>query len=84
MKRFIETEFFFLVKNTSQTGFDTLILEKEYESFASLLFDENDETDNKTRLFNTLCYTQVEFKSLLSKKKCPVGSGVYRKSAFAY
>ena len=84
MKRFIKTEFFFMVKNASLAGFEAHVLEREYDSFASLLFSENTAMCDKKLLFNALCYAQVEFKSLLSKKKCPIGLRVYQKSAFTY
>jgi hypothetical protein len=43
MKRFLETKFFFLIKETSPSGFDVLILEDEYIKKALLLIDTQKE-----------------------------------------
>ena len=84
MKRFLETKFFFLLKNTSQSGINTQILATEYDNFASFLFVENALMRDKTNFYNILCYTRVEIEILQSKKKYSGGAAISQKGAFAY
>ena len=84
MKRFIETKFFFLLKEASPSGIDTLLLATEYDAFASSLFAESALMQNKNNFYNLLCYTQVEFEILQSKKKYRGSTAIYQKGTFAY
>jgi hypothetical protein len=63
MKRFIQTRFFLLAKESSQLC-NPNELEKAYEKFAGALFTECRETIDGTALYHALCYTHVEMKSL--------------------
>jgi hypothetical protein len=72
MKRFISTEFFFLLKKASQKGIDveTQVLENGYEEFVISLFSESTTAD-KVAYHSALAYTRVELANLteVSKKK---------------
>jgi hypothetical protein len=64
MKRFIQTRFFLLAKESSQSNCNPSKLEKAYDEFAGALFAECCEMIDMTSLYHALCFTHVEFKSL--------------------
>ncbi|KAA6321097.1 hypothetical protein EZS27_029211 [termite gut metagenome] len=63
MKRFLQTRFFLLAKESSQLR-NSNELEKAYEELAGALFAECLATIDGTALYHALCYTHVELKSL--------------------
>ena len=74
MKRFISTDFFCTLQESSQTGIDAdaEILKKEYDKFVVFLYSEGTVFSNKTVYRNTLAYTRVKLSdlTLASGKKC--------------
>ncbi|KAA6327092.1 hypothetical protein EZS27_023891 [termite gut metagenome] len=74
MKRFTNTNFFLLLKESSQaqTGMDTQVLNNEYDKFAMLLFMDTTLFSDKVAYRNSLVYTNAELVSLteVSGKKC--------------
>ncbi|MDR2409956.1 MAG: hypothetical protein LBE13_17845 [Bacteroidales bacterium] len=72
MKRFIETRFFLLMQTSLHENYNLSLIEDAYDKFAGILFLERYQTLDLNIFYNTVCYTQVEFKQLhnqLTNKK---------------
>jgi hypothetical protein len=75
MKRFISTNIFKLLHETSSENIPLRVWEKAYDKLAGILFREHSTASDREGLYNALCYTFVELKGLQKcgnrdKKKC--------------
>jgi hypothetical protein len=64
MKRFISTDIFKLLYETSSENIPLRVWEKAYDKLAGALFRERSTASDMEGLYNALCYASVELKSL--------------------
>ncbi|MDR0750239.1 MAG: hypothetical protein LBF62_11830 [Tannerellaceae bacterium] len=64
MRRYIKTNIFKLLYETSPENIPLRIWEKAYDKFAGALFRERTAASDREGLYNALCYASVELKSL--------------------
>ena len=87
MKRLFETNFFSLIRDFPLSDFDASSLKDAYDEFVNTVFTERSNTSCMDVFYNSLCYVQVELKSLrkqpinLVEKKYPYTT--FRKSHLA-
>lgn len=82
MKRFISTEFFLALQDTSQKSIETDVqmLQNNYEEFAAILLAESNTPENKSSIHNALVYTRIELLGLTGmsgEKKCRLSPQSY-------
>ena len=64
MKQLLETKFFLVMNNFPSLKQGSSILEDAYDELVRIIFAARGDTTNMNDFYNSLCYLQIELKSL--------------------